>query len=204
MIKKINENPISSAWKKRYSELTSDVKQRLEALDQMKPKDYQLRVIKKSKVELKEGDVFVLSPRENIYFYGKVLRTNINHKEKDTFVHGKNVVFIFNNKTTSPNMDNFKPDYSQLLIRPAIVDISYWRKGLFYNVGNAGISDYEDNLDYGFYKIGINSNWYCKEDGTVLEAEPKILGIYGISTITGIALQVEKELIINPELLKFD
>jgi len=84
------------------------------------------------------------------------------------------------------------------------VDISYWNKGLFYTVGNVGISEYEENLDYGFYRIGINSNWYCKEDGRLLEGKPKILGVYGITTMTGIALQVEKELIINPKLLKFN
>lgn len=150
------------------------------------------------------GDIFVLSPRENIFFYGKVLKTNIDHIEHDTFVQGKNVIFIFNNKTTKLDIGDYNPNYSQLLIRPAIVDISYWNKGLFYTVGNVGISEYEENLDYGFYRIGINSNWYCKEDGRLLEGKPKILGVYGITTMTGIALQVEKELIINPKLLKFN
>jgi hypothetical protein len=71
-------------------------------------------------------------------------------------------------------------------------------------VGNTGVSEYEDKLDYGFLRIGIHSNRYCKEDGTVLEAEPKILEIHGVATITGIASQIEKELIINPKLLMFD
>lgn len=53
------------------------------------PKRLSITCNKKSKVELKEGDVFVLSPRENIYFYGKVLRANINNKEKDIFVMKK-------------------------------------------------------------------------------------------------------------------
>lgn len=165
---------------------------------------YQLRLIKKTKTELRDGDVFVLSPRENIFFYGKVLKANINNIEKDTFVHGKNIVFIFNNKTTKPIIDDFKPDYSQLLIRPAIVDSSYWNKGLFYTVGNVGVSDYEKDLNYGFYKIGINSNLYCKVDGTILGSKHQILGVFGISAITGIASHIENELIINPELLKFN
>lgn len=204
MINNINVNPISSEWKRRYSEQTADTKERLDALDKMKPKDYQLRLIKKSKIELKDGDVFVLSPRENIFFYGKILKSNIIHIAKDTFVHGKNVVFIFQNKTSNPTIDDFNPDYTKLLVMPAIVDKSYWEKGLFYIVGNNGISDNENNLNYGFYKIGINSNWYCKEDGTVLESKPEILGIYGVSTITGIASQIEKELIINPNFLNFN
>lgn len=203
MVNNSNENPISSEWKKRYSEMPEDVKKKLETLEQLKPKDYQLRLIKKTKPELHDGDVFVLSPRENVFFYGKVLRTNINHIEKDTFVHGKNVVFIFNNKTTKPTLDDFTPDYSNLLIRPSIVDNSYWNKGLFFNVGNLKVSDIEKELNYGFYKIGINSNWYCKEDGTVLNYKPEIIGMFGIATINGIASQIEKEFIINPSLLEF-
>ena len=197
------ENPIASEWKKRHSELTEEVKKKLEALETLKPKEYQLRLIKKTKPVLQEGDVFVLSPRENVYFYGKALRTNINHIENDTFVQGKNVVFIFNNKTTKPTIDDFEPDYSNLLIRPCIVDVSYWNKGLFFNVGKTEISDFEKELNYGFYKIGINSNWYCKEDGTVLDYIPDLVGMFGIATMNGIASQIEKEIIINPNLLNF-
>jgi len=197
------ENPLANEWEKRYAEQPDDIKAKLDALDEMKPKDYQLNLIKRKRPSLKTGDVFVLSPRENIYFYGKVLNVNINHQTKDTFVHGKNVVFIFKNKTTKPAIDDFNPDYTQLLITPAIVDISYWNQGLFYNVGNIELSDFEKKLDYGFLKLGVHSNWYCKEDGTILKRRPKFLGIYGISTITGIASEIEEELIINPELLKF-
>ncbi len=204
MINNRVENPIASEWKKRYSELTEEVKNEIEALEKLKPKEYQLRVIKKTKPELQEGDVFVLSPRENIYFYGKILRTNINHIERDTFVHGKNVVFIFNNKTTKPTIDDFEPDYSNLLIRPCIVDVSYWNKGLFFNVGKTEITDFEKELDYGFYKIGMNSNWYCKEDGTVLNDIPDIVGMFGVATMNGISSQIEKEIIINPNLLIFN
>ena len=67
MIKK-NENRLAKEWEKRYSEQPADIKQKLDELYQINPKKYQLRVIKKTKVKLKEGDVFVLSPRENIYF----------------------------------------------------------------------------------------------------------------------------------------
>jgi len=43
-----------------------------------------------------------------------------------------------------------------------------------------------------------------KEDGRELMHQPQILGTYGIVTITGIARNIEQELIINPDLLKFD
>jgi hypothetical protein len=201
VLSKKKENPIADEWIKLYSQQPDEIKEKLDALDKMRPKDYQLRVIKKTKPELKNGDVFIISPREEIYFYGKVLKANINHISGDTFVQGKHLVFIFKNKTKKPTIDDFNPDYSQLLIRPSIVDDIYWNKGLFYNVGNAAISKSENELDYGFLKIGIKSNIYCKEDGILLEKKPELLGVFGVSTINGIASKVEQQLIINPELL---
>lgn len=188
---KKKENPIADEWKELFSKQPDEIKEKLDTLDKMNPNEYQLRVIKKNKPTLKEGDVFVLSPRENVYFYGKILKANITNNNNDTYVQGKNLVFLFRNKT----------DYSQLLIRPSIVDVSYWNKGLFFNVGNLPITKSEKQLDYGFLKIGSKSNFYCREDGTILKKKPELLGIFGISTITGIASKIEKELIIYPDLL---
>ena len=78
----------------------------------MNPKECQLRLIKRTKPVLQDGDVFILNPRENIYFYGKVLNARINHINNNTFVDGKNLVFIFRNKTNKPTIDNFKSDHS--------------------------------------------------------------------------------------------
>ena len=202
LIKK--ENPIADEWKKLYNEQPVKIKEKLDALDKMKPKEYQLQVIKKTKPVLQDGDVFILSPRENVYFYGKVLKAKINHINNNTFVDGKSLVFIFRNKTDKLTIDDFKPDYSQLLIRPTIVDISYWNKGLFYNVGNVPLTEDEHRLNYGFLNIGIKANTYCKENGEVIEGKPQILGVFGVSTITGVASKIEQQLIINPELLKFE
>lgn len=201
MLGKKKVNPIADEWKLLYAQQSDKVKEKLDALDNMKPKDYQLKVIKKTKQEIKDGDVFILSPRDNIYFYGKVLKANISHISNDIFVQGKHLVFIFKNKSKNPSIDEFSTDYSELLIRPTIVDISYWNKGLFFNVGNIPITEAEKGMDYGFLKIGIKSNTYYKEDGTVMNNKPEMLGIFGISTITGVASKVEQQLIINPDLL---
>lgn len=199
---KYTENPITADYKNRYSKLPSGVQKQLDDFERLNPNEYQLLCIKKEKPKLKEGDVFVLSPRANIYFYGKIFRTNISHIQSNAMVQGKNVVFIFNNKTLKPSIDDFNPDYSNLLIPPSIVDDSYWRSGLFYNVGNISINDIERSLDYGFFKFGANANWYCLEDGKILDHKPKIVGIFGIATISGIAAQIGREIIMNPDLVK--
>ncbi len=196
------KNPVHEAWLKKYNKQTEDIKRKIDTLYEIDIKERQLKVIKRKKPTLEIGDVFVLSPVEGIYFYGKVLETNINSLNKDGFVHGKNVVFIFNCRSKAATLDAYKPDYSNLLIRPAIVDISYWRRGYFYNVGNVPLTDEEKTLDYGFLNLGVWSNWFCKANGEVLKKEPKILGVYGITTITGIANEVQREIIINPSLLE--
>lgn len=199
-IKNINNNPISKAWKERYSKQPSMVKEKLDCLNQPNTKDYQLRISKKQTEKIKKGDVFLLSPRENVYFYGKVLDTDIKHKKKDIFIEGKNLVFIFKFNTPKINLDNYQPNYDELLISPAIVDKSYWKQGLFYTIGNEKITEEEKHLDYGFYSI-VHGKFY-KEDGTELGNQPEYIGTYGLATITGIALQIEKEIIITPDILK--
>ena len=124
-LKGINDNPLSNKWKKRYSIQSDEVKEKLDALNQMNPKDYQLRSIKKSNVAPRDGDIFVLSPREDIFFYGKVLNAEINHLTKDTFINGNCLVFLFNRKTTELNSDKFKAEYDNLLISPVIVTNNY-------------------------------------------------------------------------------
>ena len=197
------DTPISKKYKDRYNRQTTEIK---EKLDTFRNKDYQLKVIKKTRPNIETGDVFLLSPREGVYFYGKVLKSKIKTINNDTFVEGKQTILIFKCKTQTPTMDNFYPYYSDLLIEPSIVDKSYWTKGYFYTIGNVPLSDMELNLDYGFYKSGIpgiRDGWFCTEEGEKLKEEPKLMGIYGVATITGIAAGVETELIMDDSLLKF-
>lgn len=197
-----SENPISLKYKKRYDEQPQSIKDKL---DSFRNFDYQLRVIQKTTSKINIGDVFLLSPRENIYFYGKVLKTNIKTINNDTFVEGKQTVFIHRCRTSQISLDNFKSNYNDLLISPSIVDISYWRKGFFYTIGNLPLTDVEKNLDYGFYKFGIQGirdGFFCTEEGEKLNHQPRINGIYGIATITGIAAEIEKEIIMEPSLVE--
>lgn len=93
------------------------------------------------------------------------------------------------------------PNYDDLLIGPEIVDSSYWSRGFFFTITNLPIDQNEKQLDYGFYSVGKGK--YFKEDGIEIDHKPLLLGTYGIATITGIAFNVEKELIIDSVLLDF-
>lgn len=123
-------------------------------------------------------------------------------REDELFIDGKSTIFIFKTKISELKYGNFYPDYDNLLIPPQIVDISYWKQGYFYNVNNVPLMKKERNLNYGFFDITFGK--YKKEDGTVLERQPDIFGVYGVSTIISIAYKIEKEIIINPDNLEFE
>ncbi len=77
--KYINNNPMHKKWEEQYNAQPPAVKEKLDKLRNMNPNDYQLKVIKKKRTMPMDGDIFVLSPQEGIYFYGKVLKANIQH-----------------------------------------------------------------------------------------------------------------------------
>ena len=89
-----------------------------------------------------------------------------------------------------------------MLIPPAIVGDAYWKKGYFHTIANIPLTEEEKNLDFGFYKLHFKGNFFCKETGELLDKEPKLLGMHGITTISGIGWDIERELIINPSLLE--
>lgn len=197
-------NPVSLKLKIKYDMQSQDIKDRL---DNIENTDYQLKVIKRTRPEIRTGDIFVLSPRENVYFYGKVLKTDIQPLDNNPFTKGKQTVFIHKCKSNRISLEDFRPNYDDLLINPAIVDRSYWTRGYFYNIGNQSLTEIEQNLDYGFYKSGIptiRDGWFCNEEGEPLDRQPQIIASYGITTIIGIAIQVEREIIMDSSLIEID
>ena len=195
------ENILRQEWEKKYNKLTQEDKEKIDLLYEIDPKEFQLRVIKRKRIRPQEGDVFVLSPREDMYFYGKVLKSNIERIDNNSWMEGKNVIAIFNCKTRDISLDNYKPNYDDLLIRITIVDYNYWTRGYFYTIANIPLNDYEKNLDYGFFDIDFGK--FYKETGERLNHKPKIFGMEGITTIIGIAIEIESEFIFNPKLLEF-
>lgn len=193
-----NKNLLRLRWLERYDRQPQEIKDKLDSYENY---DFQLRMIKRKKPTLSAGDVFLLSPREDIYFYGKVFKTNIKSISKNELIEGNHSVFIFKCKTNRLTMDDFAPDYDNLLIDPCIVTTSYWWRGFFYNVGNIPLTDFEKSLDYGFYNTG--SDRFSTEEGERLNHQPRIMAGGGMTTITGVASEIEQELIINPALVDF-
>lgn len=187
-LKNINNNIISYRWEKRYAKLSKEIKERLEILDNSDVSEYQLQVIKRKRIYPEIGDIFRINPKGELFFYGIVVNNHINNNNGEDLL----LVFIFkegvNIKESISN--GVKNDY--LLLPPQIVGKEYWSRGYFYNIDH-----YDRRLsidDYGFYRIGEGK--FVDEYGKEITTKPYMLGTYGVSTIYGIAMEINKELII--------
>ncbi|MCM1529706.1 MAG: Imm26 family immunity protein [Alistipes sp.] len=191
-----------SRWKKRYEKLSDSVKKELDNETEFfhnggygKINGHQLRVIKRTRKYPQKGDVFVFSPRDEVYFYGIVANSDVTNHNGD----GMYVVMLFKNKTKSLDNISFVPDFHNLITNPLIVTRLYWTKGYFYNVMH--IDELKVNITYGFYHTGWDE--ITDEYDNKLENEPQYIGISGVSTDVGVAYDINTELIIHPEFLQF-
>ncbi len=183
----INNNPLSRRAERRYASFSEKQKRQIEMLDNMLWKDYRLNIIKRTRTIPKRGDVFLVSPKDNCFFWGVVVQEKVYHMENESFW----LVFILKDKVMNIPTNVPELDIENLLIEPAMVGRMFWTGGVFLNVGEIAIPS---GLDYGFYRIGKG---YVDEYGRTLEREPKLLGTYGVSTKDGLAYEINYELIAN-------
>ena len=197
---KLDYNPVSKRWQDRMDGLPEEIKRQI---DTPIGKE-NLKVLRRiRKIDVKEGDIFVCSMNGNVFYYGKVLKSNIQHKNPSDWVNGGNVVFIFRCKTSKKDLSDFSPDYKKLLIEPCIVLTRYWNKGFFETIGNIPLTDEEKKLDYGFFKSFIlgNGGYFIKESGEEIDHMPDIYSIFGIMVDSGIYKLIKNETILDPTLL---
>jgi hypothetical protein len=157
----------------------------------------ELLPIKRSRKKLKIGDVFVIQPKESLYFYGKVIE--VNDKFQGFSVDAV-VIFIYKKNTAKLEMPDYL-DPNDLLIPPQIVNLRGWTMGYFYTVGNMELTNDEMNLDYGFKDTRKVKPRFLTSMGEELDHEPSIVGIYAIGSYGSTSYEVTKELEEHPELL---
>lgn len=198
---KFNDNNILlKEWLERYNNQNESIKKELDRLHgdlvQGRNNNFQLLKIKRSYKYPEKGDIFVFQPRKNIFFYGLVLNVHVNNLQGEDMY----VVALFSIKSKSVDKFSFVLDYSKLLLAPLMVDRFYWTKGLFYNVSHT------DNLgtppSYGFFKIA-RENQFWDEFDEPLEQRPEYLSS-GAQTSIGVGYKVNKEIIIDDSLLRFE
>lgn len=184
----MNDNIISRRWEARYAELPEIIKERIIKLDTANLIEYQLQVIKKSRVYPQKGDIFKIKLSEKVELYGVVINNHISNMNGDELL----VILIFRWNVDVKEIMQKGIGQEDILIPPEIVGKEYWTKGFFSTVDHC--DSVRMNGHYGFYSL--RKRTFVDEYGKEIGEEPSLLGTYGVATISGIARQVNRELII--------
>ena len=125
----------------------------------------------------REGEVFVIEPIKNMYFFAKVIKTQI--QIDDSIMNGGHLVYIFKQTDNPMDIPEFF-DPNNLVIPPQIIDNKGWKKGHFQTIGVQQVTNQEHQLNYGFWDI--ESEKLVNEEGKELELQPDIHTDFGISS----------------------
>ncbi len=189
-------NPVQQYWADRISVQPTAIQNQLAALRDKGHLTDELLVIKRKRPILQKGDVFVVQPKKDIFFYGLIL----NVYSVPILKNGV-VICIFKTVTHELNMNHFKLDFNNLLLPPQILGRRAWMSGHFYNVGKIDLSSIHIP-SYGFYHVFNNT--LLTEYGEHLECLPEMIGLMSVGDIGSIAFKIAQELIIMPKLLNDD
>lgn len=143
--------------------------------------------MKKSLKKPSEGDVFVLQPKKNIFYFGKVIQTNL--KSVDSFVNGMSLIYIYKHCS----MDKIIPhnlEDSGLLIAPVIVNNQPWKKGYFETIGNIDVSASDKNINFAFWDVLKED--YIDIKGDIVKDKPQYWSIYGLGSYGVVGKEVQK------------
>ncbi|MDR0986728.1 MAG: immunity 26/phosphotriesterase HocA family protein [Ruminococcus sp.] len=189
---------VYDAWEERRNSLPLKLRKKLDSINYNTVELIKIKA--KRPKHICTGDLFVLSPRENLYFYGHVLDGEIKTVDKRGAAEGNNLVVIYRLNTDEINAERFieayKPDF---LFEPTIVDKRCWTHGMFYNIGNFDFDYNDPKYDFGFLDL---MSGIVNEKGEFLDHIPKWLDYRGITSHAGIAARLERELEIDPALLR--
>ena len=189
-------NPIETYWYERNKSLPLEIQNKLKALREKGHMTDELIYIQRKIPKLQKGDVFVVQPRENIYFYGLILNVCSTPSCKC-----KVIACIFKNITHEKTMDSFNADFNNLLLPPLVLFKEPWTSGYFYNIGRINLDEIVVPT-YGFYHTTTGT--IVSEIGERFRVLPELIGESAYGDTGSCAYEITTELIINPDLLLDD
>ena len=143
--------------------------------------------MKRSNKEPEIGDIFIIQPEKELYYYGKVIQTKIN--SINVFYKGMYLIYIYD-KWTRGKKSDINLDSIPLLIPPMIVNKRPWTMGYIETIKKSYVSDYDLSIDYGFWDVLRNKHYDIKDN--ILLYAPEYSGIYGLSSYGAIAKEVHR------------
>ncbi len=189
-----DDNPILNASKARYEQQPHEVQSILDKIQDINYEKYQLQVIKKKRPRLEKGDLFLLNPFGNVYFYGVVLNADISN----VMGHGLITICIFKKYTHSIQDANIHEVFTKkdILLKPSTVIKAYWTNGYFYNIGRV---ETLPEINYGFYDMAHDI--YVDDFGKKLSETPNIATYFSLVTMEGVVWNLYYELVIDHSFL---
>ncbi|GGS37988.1 immunity 26/phosphotriesterase HocA family protein [Actinokineospora fastidiosa] len=136
-----------------------------------------LRVLKKSRAAPKVGDVFVLSPLEGVYYYGRVVKLDAQWGAGSE--HPAIMVYVYALRSTDKRMPS-RAELSPptLLIPPEIVNRLGWSRGYFETIGTLALHP-EETLDVHCFLDPVTQR-YVDEHFSPLDARTEPCGLAGL------------------------
>jgi len=202
---KIGNNLTYEHWQERLSKITQD--QRDQITQYVKGEDF-IKLIKPDKESVvKVGDVFVLSPMKDVYFFGKVFEA---HTQGFNPNHHEYIALMVKHKSNNKDISNFKADYSNILLGPEVVCPGFWTGGYFEIIDNIPLTKEERKLDYGFftydfdYKTDQHYGYFIQANGKGSLGAPKLKHIpkyYSQYGSGGTYDKLKAEFIIDPTII---
>jgi len=143
--------------------------------------------MKKSSKNPQEGDVFVLQPTKGMFYFGKVIQTNL--KSTDSFINGMTLIYIY--KYCSINKElPLELEKEEFLIAPTIVNNQPWLKGYFETIGNVQVSENERTVEFAFWDVLKEE--YVDISGQTITQKPQYWSVYGLGSYGVIGKEIQK------------
>lgn len=201
---KLNYNPCRRRYDEWLSQFSSEQQRKITEIGDDVKMSLKLIKLKRNRkpVGVNVGDVFLVSNKEGLYFYGKIVQCVNTEHPKYHWSEKSFVVFIFKCTTREKNLDNYSPNYNDCVCGPKIVDLSYWEKGYLEIIGNIPLTNEEKKLDIGFFDGNQNGGNFIDAQGTAMTRFPKFYEILGFVTPLGISMKLSIAYITNPSLLE--
>lgn len=135
--------------------------------------------MKKSRKRPTVGDVFVIQPKENDFYFGKVIQTNIQGKNAN--FNRMNLIYMYNCLSHTKEIPDHL-DRHEFIFPPTVVNFQGWLKGYFETVGNQPITEKETSIDYGFFDDYKTRDKFYNVEGERIDHEPLYKDFHGLAS----------------------
>jgi hypothetical protein len=147
---------------------------------------YNLQVLKRSRTKPKAGDIFVIRPIKHDYYFGRVINPKVDQLGFQGILAYLYDIHAGDKQPPAALLP------TRLLIPPLLLDFSCWTMGLVEKVGHRELSAVDVLPKHCFYSLFFRR--YFDEHRTPLEKKIEPCGTYGITTPSGLGLDISKAL----------